>query len=377
MKTCPNCNKTNIPNEAQFCPDCGMWLSHEGLITTLANDPEGHYYSSGGYCPTKRERMALDYMKEEDSKISDRLWKKYDQMVYLHNKTNTSRGEISWVSYNTENVYRLIHTINNKLEYQYGVKGDWIVNENMFSNYKESHSLLLRVGREIYSILIVYKIEGFNVVHCRERLLQEVECQKDGYIPCHVYLELHNNEDGSISDYIRMNYKHFDMFHVKTGKPVDFTNVHVDRNISNNEIMLLAIREFTKERHLSEYKYTINDNVINIYNTNYWNEYKSGDHYILEVNDLWGNDKIERAKKLRSECFSKDSISGNRRGREPDFFKVNIHSHFGGSPTYDDYVCDIEQCNFNKYSLMTEEERKDWMKNISSLSFSHLNNKFK
>lgn len=368
MKTCPNCNKTNIPNEAQFCPDCGMWLSHEGLITTLANDPEGYYHHSGVYCPTKRERMALDHMKEEDNKISNNLWRKYNQIVYLHNKANTSQGEISWVSYNTENVHRVILSLRRKLKEQCGVYGDWIVNEYMFGEYKKSHSLLLRVGSEIYSILIVYRIEGVDVVHCENRLWQEVECQKDGYIPCLLYIELSKVEDGKAPNCIPLNYKQLDLFHAKTGRPIVFSNVQKDRSISSNEIMLLAVREFAYKLS-DEFRYIIDNNTIHIYYNDYWNVYKHGaDHYIIEVNDSWGKDKIEQAKKLRSECFYKD-VNGRKTGREPIFYKVCIRSHSGNVPTYDDYECSAEKCNFTPNALMTEEEKRERREEISSLSF--------
>lgn len=347
MKTCPNpkCKTTGIPDEAKFCPKCGMWLSHEGLITTLASEPEGKRFVRGGYIPSEREQKVLDYIKDEDNKIPDNLWRLYDKVVYCHNETSYSQGVRQWVSYNTRHVKRLSQILNDKLKFQYGIEGDWIVNEHMFHEYKKSHALLLRVADVIYSILIVYKMDGINIVRCEERLWQEVECKRYNYIPCFAYMTVPINVDGSSFEW-GTDYKRYDLYHAISNKPIEFAKTHKDRAISKDEIMMLAVREFTNEKKLYDYKYSVGDNAIHVYYHDYWNPYYNGyaDHYILEINDSWGNDRIEQAKKLRNECFRFDPATGrNKKGREPYFFKVNIHSRKGGTPTYNDYVCNIEE----------------------------------
>lgn len=351
MKTCPNCNTTSIPDNATFCPNCGMWLNREGLIMTLASEPEGEHTAGGEYIPSVRERKILDYIKEEDSKIPNHLWHKYDNVLYTENRKETATGETRWRSYNTRNVGRLMQLLNYKLKHQYGIEGDWIVNEHMFRDYKKSHTLLLRVGDVIYSILIVYKIDGENIVRCEESLWQEVECKKNNYIPCFAYMTIPQNVDGSSFEW-GTDYKRYDLFHAITGKPIEFARTNKDKAISAEEMRLLAVREFSNAKNLKDFRYSVYAD-IHIYYHNYWNPYYGGsaDHYILEVNDSWGNDRIEQAKKLRNECFRFDPATGRNKGREPYFFKVNIRSHKGGSPTYDDYVCNIEKFAF--YDLNT------------------------
>ena len=325
MKICPNCKTTSIPNNANFCPNCGMWLSHEGLIITLASEPEGIHWVGGGYTPSAREQKVLDYIKDEDNKIPETLWEKYDKIV--SSKKPTNNGVLWWGSNHTEIANSIMQTIDNKLKHQYGVEGDWVVNEQMFHEYKESHSLLLRVGGMMYSILIIYNKDGINIVRCKERLWQEVECKRNGYIPCFAYVELRRKEIPTL--------KNNDIFHAITNKPIVFANAHKDKDITPEEIILLAIREFTKENHLVDYGFYINKNDVHIYNRE---RYKEA-HFILEVNDLWGENWIAHAKELREKYCSKNIIA-------PKIFKINIHSNIGGSPTYNDYICNIELSNF-------------------------------
>ena len=362
MRTCPKCKTTGIPDEAKFCPNCGMWLSHDGLITTLANYPDGGvYFASGSYSPTYREQKVFDYIKDADNKIPDHLWPRYNKVVY-------NQDLEGGVLYNTRNAKWLIEIINDTLKLHYGIKGDWIVNEHMCHDYKKSHTLLLRVGDTIYSILIVYKIDGVNVVHCEECLWQEVECINNGYVPCRAYITITAN--GGIG-FLRSKSNKYDIMHAISGEPIEFANIHNDKVISKEEIMLLAIREFIKEKQLDDCLYSIYKKAVHVYYRD-GNPYKKySDHYILEVNDTWGNDKIEQAKKLRSECFRYNPISGRREGHEPLFYKISIYSHNGESPSYNDYICSIEQHKFNPYFLMTIEERTAEMQNYRAMSNFH------
>lgn len=336
------CKTFSIPDDANFCPNCGMWLTHEGLIITLSSDPEGKRHVRGWYLPSEREQKVIDFIKKEDNKIPHNLWNKYDS-----------------TSYHTRIADLVIKAIDYKIRHKYGKVGDWIVTDQMYHRYKKSHSLLLRVGDVIYSILIVVKTDGFNIVHYEECLWQEIESKKNGYVPCHVYIELPKNEYSELSDTFSINLREIEIFHALTGKPIELPNIAKDRVISEEERMLLAIREFTKEQWLKDYRYTINANTIHIYN---YNQHKHReDHYIIEVGDSWENNKIMQAQKLRSECFCTNPITGRKEGREPSFFKVNIHSDNGGTPTYNNYVCHIEKHAFG--DLRTDKERIEDMYN--------------
>ena len=159
------------------------------------------------------------------------------------------------------------------------------------------------------------------------------------------------NVDGRSFDW-GTDYKRYDLFHAISNKPLEFAKTNKDRAISTEEIMMLAVREFTKEKKLDDYRFQIDNNVIHVYYHDYWNPYYNGnaDHYIIEVNDSWGNERIEQAKKLRNECFHFDPATSRNKGREPYFFKVNIRSHKGGTPTYNDYVSKIEKFAFHDLS---------------------------
>lgn len=346
--TCPNCNTQDIPNDANFCPDCGMYLSYEGLKMTIARYPEGeiHCYAKGPYnyyTPTLRESNAKEHLLSIDSQIPKELLDKYKTL-----------GNPAQKDYNCTADYNaaVFFAINNLLKRKYNLNGMWLVDEKMCHSYRKSKSLLLRVGASVFCIKPVCLMDGYEVVKAEELIWQEIECDKYGYIPCKAFIQ-----QRLIETDCAWLIRNCSIVNAKTGIPIDFlaSDIH-NRKMLLSEIQLLAIRRLAEMENMWHYDWDIEEKNIWIIKHSDYGEI-GGQSYYIEINDGWGHDKVQVAKELRS-TYHIDRLRNGSIGcrREPIFYSVKVKSADGGEPTWDDFTITIDKLYFNRKSLMTEEE---------------------